>query len=295
MVIFLILCYNNCRYSNNKCKIKKSKNINKANNVTIEEVREATENVKISEINNEEIGGKSMSKLKYDEEYDQNKVNLETIRGILRSRRRDNLNEAVNERLDKIEKALEDGQFISEEDLKFAIHHGGGPYQRSGGGDFRRIDIMRTKQANHFATREYIEGEKQNAIGNQMRIKGLENRVLDHLEDQVYAGDYDTGEITEAIESIKKLRSLRSELPQVDTESVKQPHLRTSEEIQKNNKQLDSLENELQLENDAYEKEKEEIEKTTSEAKKSEIDAEISAIITEMTQEKDISIQEEKE
>lgn len=32
---------------------RKSKNINKANNVTIEEVREATENVKISEINNE--------------------------------------------------------------------------------------------------------------------------------------------------------------------------------------------------------------------------------------------------
>lgn len=289
-------------YQKNKIE-RESKNKNESNNVTIESSGDSTLDVKKYDINNhstEEINSsvkekqKTIVELEYDEEYEQNRVNLESIRGINRSRRRDNLNEGINERLDKIEKALEDGQFISEEDWKFAVRHGGGPYQRTGGGDFRRIDIMKAKEANHFTTRKYIEDEKYNAIKNQKRIKDLENNLLDNLENQIYAGDYNKERFTKVTETIKNLRDLSYNLPQVDTESVKQPNLRTDEEIANNDRQLDVLKNELQLENDAYENELKQIEMATKEVKKSEIDSEISAIRTEITKEKDISKQEER-
>ncbi len=193
--------------------------------------------------------------IKYDEQYEQNKINIEAIDGVTRSRDRDDLNEAINERLDRIETAKANGQFISEEDWKFAIKHGGGPYQRTGGGDFRRIDVMRSKEANHFKTRNYIENEKSMAIDRQKQIDNIQQVFLDNLENRVLAGDTNPDTITQATQAIEQLNQLSQVNPQIDT-NVKQPHIRSKEEISANQESIGILRSKLEEQNKNYEKKK---------------------------------------
>lgn len=184
--------------------------------------------------------------------YEQNQQNLSSIEGVTHSRDRDDLNEAINERLDRIEHAKANGQYISEEDWKFAIEHGGGPYQRTGGGDFRRIDIMRLKEDNHFRTRQYIEDEKEMVIDRQKQIQDIQQTYLDNLKSRVLAGDTDPNTITQTAQAIQQLNQLGQINPQVDT-NVKQPHLRSEEEIRANQQSIEAFGQDLTAQNKAYE------------------------------------------
>ena len=187
-------------------------------------------------------------------QYDENKQNLQSIDEITRSRARDVLRKGVDERMDAIELAKANGQFISEEDWKFAMRHGGGPYQRTGGGDFRRIDLMRTKESNHFKTAQYIEKQKHAAIDKQNQVEELVQSRLDTLDDYLRAGGDSNDKIHEIVDQVDALKQLSSTLPKVDTD-IRQPYLRSDEEIAANQNSIKHFEKELKRQDSEYENE----------------------------------------
>lgn len=104
--------------------------------------------------------------------FKENKRNQKTIMGIARSRRREALRQGVNERVDELKIAIDEGRYITKEDMKFLEKHA--PEMAELARQERHLYFSERKHDNNYRERihvlkledERLQLEIEKAIGN---------------------------------------------------------------------------------------------------------------------------------